>query len=112
MKVAHDTVGLTSYDDAQLGMRLEFLHAIDHLDLGFFEFAGPFDVASFVKAGFEFDDGRHILATLSGTSQRGNDWTIATGAIESCLMARTSGRPKLLRSIEQQARSSRRDARA
>ncbi len=50
MKVAHDTVGLTSYDDAQLGMRLEVLHAIDHLDLGFFEFAGPFDIASFIKA--------------------------------------------------------------
>ena len=67
--VAANAIVLAANDEGDLAMRLQADEAEDDVDAGFFQFAGPEDVAFLVEAGLQFDDGGHLLAVVGGELQ-------------------------------------------
>ena len=50
MRVAAQAVGVLADDQGELGVGFESDDAVDHVDAGFFQLLGHFDVALFVEA--------------------------------------------------------------
>ena len=73
MDVAAQAAGLAADDQADLGVGLEALHAVDDLGAGALEFVGPVEVAGLVEAGLELDERGDVLAVLRGLDQGVDD---------------------------------------
>ncbi len=80
--IAAHALALAPQHDADLGVGLQTLDAVDHLDGDRFQTLGPADVACFVEPGLQFDDRRDVLALLGGPLQRRDNRTVAAGAIQ------------------------------
>ena len=85
MDVPHDAVRLAADDDADLRVRLEPFHAVNHLHAGAFQVPGPFDIPRLVEAGLELDDRRDVFAPSGRPLQCGDDRAVAAGAVEGLL---------------------------
>lgn len=81
--VALEPLGFSADDDAGFGVCFQAADAIDDLNATVFELSGPFDVTSFIEAGFEFDDDCDIFAIFCGADEGADDGAVATGAVES-----------------------------
>ena len=66
-------------------MGLEPDDAVDHVDAGVLELAGPADVGLLVEAGLDLDDGEHLLAGLGRVDEGVDDRAVAAGAVEGLL---------------------------
>ncbi len=85
MHVGMQRAGLAAHHEAHFRVGLEFDEAIDHLDAGAFEIAGPFDVGGLVEAGFQLDQCGDGFAGFRGLHQGGDDRAVGRGAIERLL---------------------------
>ena len=56
-------------DQRDLGMHLETQQAVDHMDALALQSSGPFDVAFFVEARFQFHQHRYLLAVFDRLQQ-------------------------------------------
>ena len=83
--VAAQPVGLLPDDEAQLGVRLQPDDAVDDVDAGVLELAGPRDVVLLVEAGLDLDDREHLLARLGGVDEGVDDRGVAARAVERLL---------------------------
>ena len=71
--VADQALGLLAHDEAQLGVGLQADDAVDDVDAGLLELAGPADVVDLVEAGLDLDDGEDLLAGLGGVDEGVDD---------------------------------------
>ena len=85
VQVALESLRFATNNDADFGVSLQTLDAIDDLYTGLFQVFRPGDIARFIEACFEFDDRSDVLARFSGSSQRGDNRAIAAGAIQRLL---------------------------
>ena len=84
MKVPLNSLRLATDDDADLGVSLQTLDAVENLDTGLFQRLRAFDVAGFVESCFEFDDDGDVFPVFSGSCQGCQNWAVSTGSVE-CL---------------------------
>src|ERR1035441_7809537 len=82
VQIRLDGVSLAPQDHGGLAMNFQSQQAIDDMAAGFFQGLGPFDVALFVEAGFEFHEHGHLLAFFDGLEQRFHHRRIAPHAVE------------------------------
>ena len=66
-------------------MCLEVLHAVDDLDAGLFQLAGPGDIAGLVEARLQFHNDRYVLPVCRRSAQRPDDRAAGTGPVENLL---------------------------
>ena len=93
--VAAQTLFLLTDDEGKLAVGLEPDDAVDDVDAGALEFAGPADVVDLVEAGLDLDDRQHLLARLGGVDEGVDDRAVTRRAIEGLLdrqHARVGGR--------------------
>ena len=83
--VAADARGFAAHDEAEFRVDLESDETVDDVHARAFERFGPVDVALFVKARLEFDDGRHLLAAAARLDEALDDGRIAAAAVKRLL---------------------------
>ena len=80
-----DVLGLAVHaprDQAELGVHLVAVQAVDDVAPGLLQPARPFDVVLLVKAGLELHEHEHVLAVLGGFDERLDDLALARDAVE------------------------------
>ncbi len=82
MHVAPDAVAVLPNDQADFGMRLQALHAVQHLDAGFQERFGVNHVALLVKTRLQLHQCSDAFAVSGGLGQRRDNRAGAAGAIQ------------------------------
>lgn len=73
MDVAPDAIDLLAHDQDGFAMGLESRHAVDDMDAGALQGAGPGDVAGFIEARLQLHQDDHFLAPPGGLHQRLDD---------------------------------------
>ena len=85
VNVGRETSAFPAHHHRQLGVRLQFDEAVNHLHAGAFEIARPSDVGLFVEPRLEFDERRDRLARLRRFGKRPHDRRVVGGAVERLL---------------------------
>lgn len=80
--VAAEFTGFAADDEGALAVGFMSDEAVNDVDAGFFELAGPLDVIGFVEAGLEFDQGGDLFAAAGGLDEGADDGGVAAGAVE------------------------------
>src|SRR5262245_39640327 len=91
MDVTPQNIAFLTYDQRQLGMRLESHDSVDDMCASFFQTSRPENVVFFVEARLQFNQHRNLLALLSGLNQRIHNRRIGTDSIESRLYCQDTG---------------------
>src|SRR5918996_1241490 len=85
MNVALQPVAFATHDERQFSVGLQTDYAIDHVNTRFVEFSSPFNVVLFVEPRFQFNQRRDLFALFGRTDQRGRNWRLRTGPVETDL---------------------------
>ena len=83
--VAADAVFFLADDERGLAVDFEVEQSVDNVDTLTLQLSGPFDVALFVEAGFEFDQDGDLLPIVDGFEESFDDGRVVANAIESDL---------------------------
>ena len=73
MHISSEAAAFATHDKRELGVRLQFEEAIDHLHAGAFEVARPANVGFFVEARFQLDQRGDGFALIGSLDQRTHD---------------------------------------
>ena len=80
-----DPVGLLAGHERHLGVGLQPLQPVDHLDPRGLQGPGPADVGPLVERRLQLHHHRHLLARLGGPDERRDDRALARGPVERLL---------------------------
>jgi len=72
----------TANDEGDFAVNLQTDQAIDHMDAFAFQLPGPFDIAFFVEAGFQFQKHGDLFAVFNGFEKSRDDGGIAAHSVE------------------------------
>ena len=85
MDIAAKPIVISTNHQTHLGMDLVSHHAVDHVNAGLFEAAGPGDVVGLVKSCLQFHHYGDLLAVLHRIHEGSHDAAIAARAIKGLL---------------------------
>ena len=91
MKIGLEMSFFTTDNQKDLAVGFESHQTVDHVDSGFFHFAGPSDVIGLIKTGFEFDKNSHLLVVVCGGDEGIEHRRIPARTVESHLDSKNVG---------------------
>ena len=82
MNVSFNRIFFLADNHKDFGVNFKVYKSVDYRNAGLFQFCCPGNVALFIKAGFQFDEGYNLFSILSGTFKGCNNRRISSGSVE------------------------------